>query len=43
MYERLKRLYKEGRITKEGLQNAVKKGLITEEQYREIVGEELTK
>ena len=39
MYERLKRLYKEGRIDKSALAEAVKKGLITEDQYTSIVGE----
>ena len=38
MFERLKRLYDGGKITKEGLQNAVVKGWIMEEQYNEIVG-----
>lgn len=37
MYERLKRLYNEGRLTQEELHNAVDKGWITEEQYIEIV------
>lgn len=40
MYKRLKKLYKEGRLTKTGLQNAVAKGWITEEEMREIVGED---
>ena len=39
MFERLKKLYDEGRITKAGLKNAVRKGWITEEQYTEITGE----
>lgn len=39
MYETLKRLYTEGRLTKEGLANAVIKGWITAEQYQEITGE----
>ena len=38
MYERLKRLYNEGRLTKEGLENAVARGWITEEQMLEIIG-----
>ena len=38
MYERLKRLYNEGRLTKEGLENAVARGWITEEQMQEIIG-----
>lgn len=37
MYERLKRLYLEGKLTKEQLHNAVDKGWITEEQYQEII------
>ena len=39
MYERLKRLYEEGRVDKAGLVNAVDKGLITKEQYTSITGE----
>lgn len=39
MYERLKRLYNEGRLTKAQLKNAITKGWITEEQYEEITGE----
>lgn len=38
MFERLKTLYENGRITKAGLTNAVKKGWITEEQKKEILG-----
>ena len=38
MYERLKRLYEDGRITQEQLKNAVDRGWITEEQYEEIIG-----
>ena len=37
MYERLKRLYQQGRTTKEELYKAIGKGWITEEQYNEIV------
>ena len=37
MYERLKRLYKAGRLTEAGVHNAVKKGLITESQAEEII------
>ena len=33
MFDRLKRLYKQGKITEVGLQNAVTKGWITEEDY----------
>lgn len=36
MYERLKRLYEEGRLDKSGIQNAVAKGLITQEEADEI-------
>lgn len=36
MYKRLKRLYEEGRLTQEELQNAVVKGWITNEQLQEI-------
>lgn len=39
MYSRLKRLYNEGRLTKDQLKNAVSKGWITEEQYEEITGD----
>ena len=38
MYERLKRLYDDGRITQTQLRNAVDKGWITAEEYAEIVG-----
>ena len=38
MYERLKTLYNEGRLTVDGLQNAVAKGWITQEQCDEIIG-----
>lgn len=37
MYERLKRLYNEGKIDTEGLRRAVDKGWITEEQMEEII------
>ena len=37
MYERLKRLYKEGKIDEQGIRNAVNKGWITEEQAAEII------
>ena len=37
MYERLKRLYRNGSIDKNGLEKAVKKGWITEEQMNEII------
>ncbi len=39
MYERLKRLYSEGKITIQGLRNAVAKKLITEEQFTEITSQ----
>lgn len=39
MFERLKRLYNEGKIDVIGLQKAVDKGWITEEQKEEIIGE----
>ncbi len=37
MFERLKRLYQEGKITQEGIENAVKKGWLTSEQANEII------
>ena len=37
MFETLQRLYSEGKLTLEGLKNAVTKGWITEEQKQEIV------
>ena len=40
MFEKLKERYDNGRITKTMLKVYVKKGVITMEQYREIVGEE---
>ncbi len=39
MYKRLKKLYEDGRLTKTGMKNAVKKGWITEAEYEEITGE----
>lgn len=39
MFERLKRLYNEGKIDAEALEKAVEKGWITEEQKNEIIGE----
>lgn len=36
MFETLKRLYLEGKLTVDGLENAVAKGWITEEQKQEI-------
>lgn len=40
MFERIYRLYISNALTIEGVKNAVKKGLITEEQYKAITGEE---
>ena len=37
MYERLKRLYQEGRASEAMLQNAVKRGWITDEEMQEII------
>ncbi len=42
MYNRLKRLYEAGRLTKEQLHKAVDNGWITEEEYQEIIGEKET-
>lgn len=42
MYETLKRLYNEGRLTEVGLSNAVTKGWITEEEKNSILGVEET-
>lgn len=39
MYERLKRLYAEDRISNSELAKAVERGWITEEQKQEIIGE----
>ena len=39
MFETLKKRYEQGRITKAMLKIYVKKGVITQEQYEEIVGE----
>ena len=39
MFERLKRLYEEGRVSAKGLSIAVKKEWITEEQKVVIIGE----
>ena len=38
MFNRLKRLYEEGKIGESELDNAVSKGWITEEQKYEIMG-----
>lgn len=40
MFDRIKRLYDNGELSKDGIKNAVKKGLITESEYSKIVGEE---
>lgn len=40
MYERIKRLYEEGKIDKNGVANAVKNGWITPEEYKKITGED---
>lgn len=42
MFETLKRLYDERRLTKEGLKNAVIKNWITPDQYKEITEEPYT-
>lgn len=39
MFERLKRLYDGGNLSFDGLKTAVKKGLITSEQFMVISGE----
>lgn len=39
MFEVLKQRYEQGRITKAMLKIYIKKGVITQEQYNEIVGE----
>lgn len=40
LYERIKHLYETGQITSEGVRKAVTKGLITETQCAEIIGEQ---
>ena len=37
MFERLKRLYRNGKINENGLEKAVTKGWITKEQMDEII------
>lgn len=37
MYETIRRLYEEGKLTETGLSKAVSDGLITEEQKEEIM------
>lgn len=39
MYNRIKRLYEQGKLDKNGVKNAVIRGWITPEQYEEITGE----
>lgn len=39
MKEKIKRWYEQGLWTAEMVQNAVVKGKLTEDEYREIVGE----
>lgn len=39
MFNRIKRLYDQGKLDKNGVKNAVLRGWITEEQYKEITGE----
>ena len=39
MYEKIKKWYKQGLWTKAMVANAVKKGVISAEQYEEITGE----
>lgn len=39
MFDRLKKLYDNKRLTKAGLKNAVKIGWITREEYEVITGE----
>lgn len=39
MFERLKRLYNEGKLDAQGIENAVVKGWITQEQADEILAE----
>lgn len=39
MFERLKRLFDNGKLSKDGVKTAVKKGLITEADYLKITGE----
>lgn len=39
MFNRIKRLYDQGKLDKNGVKNAVLRGWITEDQYKEITGE----
>ena len=38
MYDKIKKWYKQGLWTTDMVRNAVAKGVITEEQYKEITG-----
>lgn len=40
MFEKIKKWYKQGLWTAEMVRNAVEKGVITEEQFKKITGEE---
>lgn len=40
MFEKIKKWYNMGIYTKEQVKNFVRKGKITEEQYKEITGED---
>jgi len=40
MYEKIKRFYDKGLYTKAQVHKFVEKGIITEEQYTEIVGDD---
>lgn len=42
MYTAILNLYRRGRIGKAGVADAVTKGLLTKEQYKEIIGETYT-
>ena len=42
MYERIKKLYNSGKLSKSGVRNAVIKNLITAEEYKAITNEEYT-
>lgn len=41
MFERIKRLFDNGELSKDGVKNAVNKGLITKAEYQKIVGEKI--
>lgn len=40
MFDKIKKYYNDGLWNKDMVKNAVKKGKITSEQYKEIVGED---